>query len=207
VVGQGGWHVALLALAVFAAGCASAPPAESRRATAEAEAIRRIDSIALLPVVFPGNTQDPRLTKVVFDALTLRLAEKGHVLERAETFVGATEATLHHLKGASAERLAALLPASADYFLLCWIDDLSKEESILKDSATARLSAALIDRPNKRILWSNAITKTGTNYLWNFSTGFTVTVLRRLYDESTQLDVLKASFRELLAPFPEKPMR
>ena len=195
------WMLPLLTL-----GCSSAPVAQIP-ATPEALAIRSIESIALLPVVFPGNQQDPRLTKVVFEALTLNMAEKGYVLERADGLPAATEVGPQLLQGANAERLAALLPASADYFLLCWVDELSKEESILSDTAAVRLSAVLLDRRHQRVMWRNSIKREEKNTLWNFSSGFMLTFVRWLVDDSTQLSVLSGGFRSLLAGFPAKPMR
>lgn len=204
---RGSRRVALVSmLPILALGCSSAAVSQAP-ATPEALAIRSIESIALLPVVFPGNQQDPRLTKVVFEAMTLSLAEKGHVLERSDGFLAATEVGPQHVQGASAERLTAQLPPNADHFLLCWVDEMSKEASVFSDTASVRLSAVLLDRRNQRVMWRNSIRREGSNTLWNFSSGFMLTFVRWLVDDSTQLAVLSGGFRQLLAAFPAKPMR
>jgi len=188
------------------AGCASAPPSAATRATPESDAIRRIESIALLPVVFPSPQEDPRLTSHVFNALTLALAEKGYVLHRAGPFAAADAVSPQQLRHADADGLIALLPDSGRHYLLCWIDELTKDESLLVDRASIRLTVVLIDRETRKVLWRNAEQNTATTYFMSLQTGVIPMVfVRALVDEQTL--AVSRGFARLFAGFPEKPMR
>ena len=143
---------AVSVLSLIAAGCGTTP---SLAATAESEAIRQIQSIALPPVILPGGVSNDGVTRAAFEQLTLSLALKGYVMHRVDSLVldaGVDPAKLRELSPAA---LSELLPAGNSHYLLCWIDETPASGGSGAKAGSLRVSAALVDRSGQRILWQN----------------------------------------------------
>jgi len=222
--------VSMLSMAVnaFGANPATSPPQFSP----DREAILRIESIALPPVLLPGDLENERLTREVFEELTLVLALKGYVLHRVGRTALRSGPRPPSLGDLSADALADLLPDGGTHYLLCWMDNVQAGRGGDANSATSiHLSAALIDRNAKRILWRNAASQgriafpASTPLLtWlafqHATQPYVPDALRqsefdRALRESTELgqsllDLVSptvVAVRNLLGSFPERPMR
>lgn len=148
-------RAAAAVLLALLAGCATAPTLPD---TPQAQDIRRIESIAMPPVLLPGDVHDAALTRQVFKELSLQLALKGfvmHSVERTAPRVGPSPPPLSTL---SPEALADLLPQGGTHFLLCWIEEMPPSAATaLGTPPSVRITAALIDRPGRRVMWRNFV--------------------------------------------------
>jgi hypothetical protein len=214
------------------AGCGTAPTAPSLRSSPESDAIRRVDSIAVPPVMLPGDVHDERVTREAFEELTLLLALKGYVLHRVGRTVVRTASDLRPLGDLSPEELAAVLPDGGTHYLLCWIDALQGGRGgDPQKTAYVRVSAALIDRSGRRVLWRNFANQSSATF--PVITPFSLEIARRQAQapyvppalrqseferslrEQAELGQMMASLvspvtgamRALLSSFPEREMR
>lgn len=189
----------------------------------ERAAILQIESIALPPVLFPGDVTNETLTSEVFEEMTLALALKGYVLHRVGRIEPRSDPNPAPLSELSAEALASLLPEGGTHYLLCWID--------YSMDGTVGISAVLIDRMAKSVLWRNSSSQGRILFQTDTPMGIYIAaqsanapwvppalrqsefdrVLNQI-NESGQglLDTLSpvvGAMRGLLSTFPEKPMR
>jgi hypothetical protein len=217
----------LLALAV--AGCATAPALPD---TPQSQDIRRIESIAMPPVLLPGDVHDAALTRQVFKELSLQLALKGYVMhgvDRPAPRVGPSPPPLSEL---SPEALAGLLPDGGTHYLLCWIEELPGDGVPgVATLPSVRIAAVLIERPGRRVLWRNFVLAGGEEIpvvnltaLWfarwqRAQTPFASPVIKQLEYEraynmfvdtqqmmARQASYLPGALRDLMSSFPVRPM-
>ena len=217
-----------LAANAFGANPATSPPQFSP----DREAILQIESIALPPVMLPGDLENEQLTREVFEELTLRLALKGYVLHRVARTTPRPGPNPPSLGDLSADALADLLPDGGTHYLLGWIDKVEGGRGgDANAAASLQVSAALIDRNAKRILWRNTGSQgrvqfpANTPFLtWlafqHANQPYVPDALRqsefdRALRESTDLgqrmlDLISptvVAVRNLLSSFPERPIR
>lgn len=224
VYGRRAIVVSILSMAASAFGANSA--------SSDRDAILQIESIALPPILLPGDLENEQLTREVFEELTLRLALKGYVLHRVARTMPRPGPNPPSLGDLTPDALADLLPDGGTHYLLCWIDHVQGgRRGDVHAAASLHLSAALIDRNARRVLWRN----TGSQGRVKFSANtpflawlafqhanqpYVPDVLRqsefdRALRESTELgqgmlDLISptvGAVRNLLSSFPERPMR
>lgn len=213
-------------LAWLVSGCGTAPAV---RESPRSQAVRRIESIAMPPVLLPGDVQDPGLTKQVFDQVALSLALKGYVMHRVGRPAPRAGSNPQPLGELSDAALAQLLPDGGKHYLLCWIEA-SPEGGA--DAASVRIAAALIERETQLVLWRNAAVRAGERSLpeinlmaiafarWSRQQSpYASPAIRQIEHDRAfnqivesqkmleqAIPQLPATLRVLLSTFPERPM-
>jgi hypothetical protein len=115
-------------------------------------AIRQIQSIALPPVILPGGLSSAVVTRETYKQLTLSLALKGYVMHLVDELVLESGVEPARLMELDPDSITALLPEGNTHYLLCWLEEVPGTGA---NPVRLRTSAALIERPSKRVLWKN----------------------------------------------------
>lgn len=180
-------------------GCASPAP---RAYTPEQQAITAIDSITILPIVCTAKTRPEQMEKLldkVFSSLTLDLALKGYVLRRGRTWSESTPLTGAQVAALSPAELATLGPSDSNHILVCFLGDLSTNYAVVAKWSDIKLSAILIDKRAKRVVWQNS-SKSGMQVNILFDAGYLVIPFL-----DTESAAIVRGFRDLFQTIPPKP--
>jgi hypothetical protein len=133
-----------------------------------------IDEVLVLPVLDarPSRLDHVQVAQNVGDAMVRYLRERGYFTLAADRFEQ-RPTTPFDLHVASAEQLAPLAPEDARYFVLVQVERLEPGTDPNVPSYDARLSAVMVDRPGRRVVWRDVATASSslTGMLTVFSRG------------------------------------
>lgn len=136
--------------AVAIAACAPRTPIDLAPAIDPAA----IEEIVLLPVIDAraARFEQVQIARNVADATRRLLREHGYFVVESDRFRERPAERLD-LREASAEELVALAPEDADHFLVIQLERLEREIDEDGESYNAQLTAVLVDRDARQVLW------------------------------------------------------
>ncbi|HYC57675.1 MAG TPA: hypothetical protein VEL28_22270 [Candidatus Binatia bacterium] len=113
-----------------------------------------VQEIVLLPVIDarPDRFDYVRVSRNVEDATLMFLRQRGYFATASDRF-GVRPAGPMDLDHETFEHLSALAPPDARIFMVVQIERLDAEYDSTGEGYHAKLSAALVDRESRRILW------------------------------------------------------
>ena len=177
----------------------------SQSASADAQydpvALANVDSITLLPILFPADTDADDQAKAIdaaYKELRRQLALKGYVLDKPRNWTPPEEWTYETLLDMPPQDIARLAPPHSEHFTLAYLHALDKSSFVVASGAKASLQIKLIDRRTGELVWQNETTgKHSESWLGE---GYFVMLLTR-----DDLAAIWKGFVELFEDFPEKP--
>lgn len=158
----------LFPVLAFYLGCLL-PPAMAEQQY-DAEALQRVDTITLLPVLLPAEIEvedRKQFESVIFKELSRNLALKGYVLDKPRNWAQADEWTYENLAPMTPQQIAALAPESSDYFTLGFIHSANSSSFVLWSSAEASIAAFVVERDSGNIVWQNEESSKYTESWWS----------------------------------------
>ena len=188
----------VICLLILMQGCASTQPESTNRYSDQA-ALSQIESLTMLPIVDQAGGVDIDLMNHAFNKLSLELALKGYVFQKADRFSTEREFAPRDIINMKVDQLSELGPPGSDYLLICFLYRLDKDQSVLADSAQAKVSAVIIDKKHKRKIWEN----TGQGYSLKSLMGSGLMVKLLVKEE---YEAVSSSLKQLLAKLPERAM-
>ncbi len=193
----------LLLFLLLGARCAGVSPPSSLSPQAKAT-ILNIESMTLLPIIsdvpLPTETSQKVLT-TVHDRVALDLAFKGYVLEKAAVFSEKKTFTPEEVSKMSIEEVSLLGPQESQFLVLCFLKELDSSFFVLVQSATAGISAMIIDKRRKSVIWKNEDSSSSTAGIFLPPGG----LLGMLVTDEEGVSIA-SSVRRLFSTIPEKPM-
>ncbi|KAA3628204.1 MAG: hypothetical protein DWQ09_08700 [Proteobacteria bacterium] len=131
-------------------------------------ALQQVESIMILPVVYPeGQTDEDReerfdnlygkLDEYIYKALLRKLALKGYVLDRPRSWSVPPGWNVETLKDMTPDQLAALAPARAEHVAFLFIESIDSTNNVVQTSANAAVSAMIIDRETGTVAWRRRV--------------------------------------------------
>jgi len=183
-------------------------------AAAEASpvATENIDNITILPLILPEqqNPEDREenlsalygeLDEYTYKALFRKLALKGYVLNKPRRWTAPANWNVEHLRQLAPDELAALAPKSARNVAFLFLERVESTNQIVASSASAAVTAMIINRKNGTIVWQKSTVGTYSEHLLQIFKPFGM-----LLTPDKHAAVEKA-FTTLFEDFPEKPYR
>jgi hypothetical protein len=124
----------------------------------DAEALQRVETITLLPVLLPADieVEDRRqFESAIFKELSRNLALKGYVLDKPRNWAQADDWTYENLASMTPQQIAALAPGNSNYFTLGFIHSADSSSFVIWSSAKASIAAFVVERDSGNIVWKN----------------------------------------------------
>jgi len=166
--------------------------------------ILNIDSMTLLPIIsdtpLPSESRQEILANV-YDHVGLELALKGYVFEKADHFSSNNTFTPEEVAKMGVEEIALLGPEKSQYLVLCILQELNSSFFLIAQSASSGISAMIIDKYQKKVIWKNKDTSRSTTGLFLPPAGLLGMLIM---DEESA--AIYGSIRGLFSTIPEKPM-
>ena len=125
----------------------------------DAEALKDLESITLLPIVLPPDVEFDNEAKGIKSTqreLARQLALKGYVLDSPRNWEPPEQWTYDALQEMSPEDIARLAPKSADHFAVGFVESIASSSNIVSSKADVSVSAKIIDRKTGKLVWSNS---------------------------------------------------
>ena len=165
-------------------------------------AFRNVNTLTLLPIVSDTALQEESRQKIlseVYENVSLDLALKGYVLERADSFSDTATIAPETVAHMSVKEMAQLGPADSQHLVFCVLNDFQSSHIGVASSAEAKTSALIIDKHQQRVIWRNENTSSLTNSILNVGA-----IVMLAIDEESQ--AIARSIGSLFSTIPEKPM-
>ena len=114
--------------------------------------------MTLLPIMSdtslpPESRQD--ILEQVHEQVGFDLALKGYVFEKADQFSPNTTFSPEDVAKMGVEEIALLGPEDSRYLVLCILKELDSSFFVVALSASAGISAMIIDKHDKKVVWQN----------------------------------------------------
>lgn len=131
-------------------------------------ALQQVESIMILPVVYPeGQTDEDRqerfdglygkLDEYIYKALLRKLALKGYVLDQPRGWFTPSDWNIETLKSLSPVQLAALAPERAEHVAFLFIENIDSTNQVVQSSANATVSALIVNRNSGQVVWRRRV--------------------------------------------------
>ena len=126
--------------------------------------LKEVDTITILPIAFPAD-QSPqdraenfeglfgKLDDYIYKALLRKLAMKGYVLDRPRGWSAPDGWSVERLQSLAPRELAEILPSSASYVALLFVEQIDSANHMVHSSADARVSALILHVKSGSIVW------------------------------------------------------
>jgi len=149
----------LLAAALGGCGFASRTPLDLDQSLKAGD----IDEVLVLPAIDarPSRLDQVQVARNVGDATVRYLRERGYFTIAADRFEQ-RPAGPFDLHVATADQLIPLAPEDAKFFMLVQVERLAQGTDANVPTYEATLSAVLVDRPHRRVVWRD-IAKAGSS--------------------------------------------
>jgi hypothetical protein len=168
--------------------------------------LKDVDTITILPIVFPANQSDAdrkesmeglygKLDEYIYKALLRKLAMKGYVLDKPRGWSPPGNWTVESLKPLAPQELAAIAPDTASYVAYLFVERLASSNQVVKSSAQAAISALILRRDSGAVVWQRADEG-------RFSENILFGIMWLTPDKHAAIE---AAFEKLFAGLPEKP--
>ena len=193
--------VLLLLLNSFTLGCGG-PSMTSPSGKEGASVFKNVGTLTLLPIVSDTALKEESREKIlseVYENVSLDLALKGYVLEKADSFSDTDTIAPETVAQMSVKEMAQLGPADSHYLVLCVLHEFESSHIGVASSAEAKISALIIDKHQQRVIWKNETTSSLTNSILNVGA-----VVMMVIDEESE--AIARSIGRLFSTIPEKPM-